>query len=84
MDDCNLGKRLKILIVLGDMIPDMLNNKKHQPIITEIFISGRKLNTSIVFISQSEFFVPKSIRLNPKHHFLIQISSIQFAGNRTF
>ena len=29
MDDCNLGKRLKILIVLGDMIPDMLNNKKH-------------------------------------------------------
>ena len=49
-----------------------------------MFISGRKLNTSIVFISQSEFFVPKSIRLNPKHHFLIQISSIQFAGNRTF
>ena len=41
------------------MIADMLNNKKHNPIVTELFIRGRKLNISLVFITQSYFGVPK-------------------------
>ena len=55
---------IKILIVFDDMIADMINNKKLNPIVTELFIAGRKLNISIVFITQSYFKVPKDVRLN--------------------
>ena len=47
----NPGKERKILIVFDDMIADMINNKKLNPIVTELFIRGRKLNISIVFIT---------------------------------
>ena len=46
------------------MIADMLSNKKLDPIVTELFIRGRKLNISLVFITQSYFAVPENIRLN--------------------
>ena len=46
------------------MIADMLSNKKLNPIVTELLIRGRKLNTSLVFITQSYFAVSKNIRLN--------------------
>ena len=46
------------------MIPDMLSNKKVNPVVTELFIRGRKLNISLVFITQSSFAVSKIIRLN--------------------
>ena len=49
----NLNKEPKILIVFDDMISDMLSNKKLNPIVIELFIRGRKLNISLVFISQS-------------------------------
>ena len=55
-------KKRKILIVFDDMIADMLSNKKLQssnPIATELFIRGGKLNTSLVYITQSYFTVPK-------------------------
>ena len=53
------GKRKrKILIVSNDMIADVLSNKKLNPIVTELFIRGRKLNIS-VFITQSYFAVHK-------------------------
>ena len=42
----------------------MINNKKLNPVVTELFIRGRKLNISIVFITQSYFKVPKYVRLN--------------------
>ena len=64
IEDYNPGKERKILIVFDDMIVDMINNKKLNPIVTELFIRGRKLNTSIVFIIQSYFKVPKDVRLN--------------------
>ena len=64
---------LKILIVFGDMIADMLSNKKLNPIVTELFIRGRKLNISLVFITQSYFAVPKNIRLNSTHYFIMKI-----------
>ena len=47
------------MIVFDDMIADMLSNKKPNPIVTELFIRGRKLNISLVFITQSYFAVPK-------------------------
>ena len=55
-------KTLKIMI-------DMINNNKLNPIVTELFIRGRKLNISIVFITQSYFKVPKDVRLNSTHFF---------------
>ena len=51
------------------MIADMDNNEK----VTELYIRGRKLNTSLVFITQSFFKVPKDIRLNTAHFFIMKI-----------
>ena len=49
------------------MIADMLSNEKLNPIVTELFIRRRKLNISLVFITQSYLDVPKNIRLNSTH-----------------
>ena len=68
-EECNLGKKRKILIVFDDMITDMINNKKLNPVVTQLFIRGRKLNISIAFITQSYFKVPKDVRLNSTHFF---------------
>ena len=51
IEDYNPGKKRKIIIVFDDMIADMINNKKLNPVVTELFIRGRKLNISIVFIT---------------------------------
>ena len=51
----------------------MINNNKLNPIVTELFIRGRKLNISIVFITQSYFKVPKVVRLNSTHFFIMKI-----------
>ena len=72
-EDYNLGKKHKILIVCDDMIADMINNKKLNPVVTELFIRGRKLSISIVFITQSYFKVPKDVRLNSTHFFIMKI-----------
>ena len=73
IENYNLGKKRKILIVFDDMIADMINNKKLNPVVTELFIRGRKLNISIVFITQSNFKVPKDVRLNSTHFFITRI-----------
>ena len=57
-------RKRKILIVFDDMIADIVTNKKFQAIIKELFIRCRKLNRSLVFITQSYFSVPKKVRLN--------------------
>ena len=69
----NTDKERKILIVFDDMIADMINNKKLNSIVTELFIRGRKLNISLVFITQSYFKVPKDVRLNSTHFFIMKI-----------
>ena len=69
----NPNKENKILIVFDDMIADMINNKKLNSIVTELFIRGRKLNISLVFITQSYFKVPKDVRLNTNHFFIMKI-----------
>ena len=71
--DYNPDKENKILIVFNDMIADMIYNKKLNSIVTELFIRGRKLNISIVFITQSYFKVPKGVRLNTTHFFIMKI-----------
>ena len=67
IEDYNPIKKRKLLIVFDDMIADMINNKKLDSIVTELFIRGRKLNISIVFITQSYFKVPKDVRLSSTH-----------------
>ena len=69
----NIDKERKILIVFDDMIADMINNKKLNSIVTELFIRGRKLNISLVFITQSYFKVPKDVGLNTSHFFIAKI-----------
>ena len=69
----NRDKENKILIVFDDMIADMIHNKKLDSIVTELFIRGRKLNISLVFITQSYFKVPKDVRLNTTHFFIEKI-----------
>ena len=55
------------------MIVDMIHNKKLNSIVTELFIRDRKLNISLVFITQSYFKVPKDVRLNTSHFFIAKI-----------
>ena len=69
----NPDKENKILIVFDDMINDMINNQKLNSIVAELFIRGRKLNISVVFITQSYFKVPKDVRLNTTHFFIAKI-----------
>ena len=73
IEDDKPDKKRKVLIAFDDMIADMINNKKVNPIVTELFIRGRKLNISIVFITQSYFNVPKDVRLSSTHFFIIKI-----------
>ena len=73
IENYNSGKKRKILIVFDDMIANMINNKKVNPVVTELFIRGRKLNICIVFITQSYFKVPKDVRLNSTHFFIMKI-----------
>ena len=54
------------------MIADTLSNKKLNPIVTELFIRGRKLKIYLAFITQSYFSVPKNIRLNYTHYFIMK------------
>ena len=70
IEEYNPNKKCKILIVFDDVIAIMLSNKKHNPAVTELFIRGRKLNISLVFITKSYFAVPKNIRLNSTQYSL--------------
>ena len=72
----NHDKENIILIVFDEMIADMINNKKLNSVITELFIRGRKLNIYLVFITRSYFKVPKYVRLNTAH-FLSQKFQIE-------
>ena len=72
IEENNTNKGRKILIIFNDMITDMLINKKLNPIVTELFIRGKKLNISLVFITQSYFAVPKNIRINSAHYFIMK------------
>ena len=72
INDYNPIRKRKKLIVFDDMIADIMGNKKFQTIIKELFIRCRKLNISLVFITQSYFSVPIDIRLNSTHYLIIK------------
>ena len=67
IEEYNPGKKRKILIVFDDMIADMINNKKLNPIVIELFFRDIKLNISVVFMTQSYFKVPKGVKSSSKH-----------------
>ena len=73
IDNYNSHKENKILTVFDDMIADMTNNKKLNSIVTELFIRGRKLNISLIFIRQSYFKNPKDDRNKSTHFFIMKI-----------
>ena len=75
IDDYNPNRKRKILIVFDDMIADIMTNKKFQSIIKELFIRCRKLNISLVFITQSYFSVPNDARLNSTHYLIMKINN---------
>ena len=72
--DYNSSRKRKILIVFDDMITNIITNKEFQVIIKELFIICRKLNISLVFITQSYFSVPKDVRLNSTHYSIMKIN----------
>ena len=61
IEDYNPNKKRKVLVVFEDMIAHMFNNKKLNPVVTELFIRGRKFNISTVLISQLFFKVTKEL-----------------------
>ena len=75
INDYNSSRKRKTLIVFDDMIAKIMKNKKFRAIIEELVIRCRKLNISLVFISQSYFFVPKDVRLNSTHYLIMKISN---------
>ena len=66
-------RKVKYLFFFDDMVANMLSNKKINQVVTELFIRGRKLNISLVFITRSHFSVPKKIELNSIHYFIKKI-----------
>ena len=72
-DDYNAKRKRKILIAFDDMIADIMTNERFQAIIKELFIRCRKLNISLVFITQSYFIIPKEVKLNSTHYLIMKI-----------
>ena len=75
INDYNPIRKRKKLIVFDDMIADIMTNKRFQAIIKELFIRCRKLNISLVFITQSYFSVPKDVRLDSTHYLIMKINN---------
>ena len=74
IDDYNPSRKRKILIAFDDIIANIMSNKKFQAVVKELFIRCRKLNISLVFITQSYFSVPKEVRLNSTHYLIMKIN----------
>ena len=81
--DISSKRERKKLIVFADMIADIMNNRRLQAIIKELFNRCRKLNISPVFITQSYFSVPKDVRLNSTHYLIMKINTRQELQNIT-
>ena len=75
INNYNKNRDKKVLIVFDDMIADIEYNKKLKRIIKELFYRARKINVSIVFITQSYFRVLKDARLNSTHYILMKIGN---------
>ena len=83
IDNYNKQRKRKVLIIFDDMIADIMSSKNFKAIIKELFIRCRKLNISIVFITQSYFRTPKYARLNRTHYVIMKIQSKKELQNIT-
>ena len=72
IEEYNRNKNRKILLVCHDVIANMANNKKRNPI-TKLFVRGRKLTIYLIFVIQSNFAVSKHITVNGTHYFIMKI-----------
>ena len=84
IEEHNPNKKRKIVNIFYDMIADMLNNKKFNPVVTELFTRGRELNISLVFITQSYFDVLNNIRFNSTNYFIMKIPNKRELQQITF
>ena len=75
INDYNPCRKRKVFVAFDDMIADIMTNKKFQSIIKELFIRCRRLNISLVFITQCYFCVPKDVRLNSTHYLIMKINN---------
>ena len=75
INNYNKNRDKKVLIIFDDMIVDIMRSEKFKAIVKELFIRCRKLNISIVFITQSYSRTPKDTRLNSTHYILMKISN---------
>ena len=75
INNYNKNRDKKVLIIFDDMIADIMRSEKFKAIVKELFIRCRKLNISIVFITQSYFRTPKDARLNSTHYILMKIEN---------
>ena len=74
-EEYNPNKKRKIMIIFIKMIPNMLSNKKLNPLVTELFVRGRKPNISLFLLYNLIFDVTKNIRLNSKYFSFMKVSN---------
>ena len=75
INNYNKKRDKKVLIIFDDMIAHIMRSEKFKAIMKELFIRWRKLNISVVFITQSYFITPKDARLNSTHYILMKIGN---------
>ena len=75
INNYNKNRNEKVLIIFDNMIADIMRSEKFKAIVKELFIRCRKLNVSIVFITQSYFRTPRDVRLNSTHYIILKISN---------
>ena len=75
INNCNKIRDKKVLIIFDDMIADIMRSEKFKAMVKELFIRCRKLNISVVFITQSYFRTPKDATLNSTHYILMKIGN---------
>ena len=75
IEDYNKKRKREILIIFDDMISHVMSDKKAQQILKDLFIRCRKLTTSLCFLTQSYFSVPKDVRLNCTHYILFKLNN---------
>ena len=81
IDNYNSSRKRKTWIVFDGMIADIMTSKNFQAITKELFIRCRKLNISLVFITQSYLPVPKGVRLNLTHYVIMKINNMRELQN---
>ena len=76
MEEYNPNKNRNIEVIFDAITADMLSEKELNPMVTELFIWGRKLNISTAFITQSYFAAPKNIRINSTYIITFNICQV--------